>query len=337
MYIKSGCIAAITLLVLIFVQPVSAKKVKFQVDMTGQVLSPNGIHVMSDFQAICGLGLDFSPDGALLTKDLIDTNIYYIVVDIPAFAKYEYKYVNGDQSYEVEVVEEKAQVGYNFIDNRWIYIDSLANDTTVLPAFRFNKTSAAGFTMMRFVVDMTLQTVSPNGVHVAGNFQGWDPSNARLYSFGNSTYEIILYDTLGDINSYNFYNGNTVATVEVVTGNCAVNGMRELTLGMDTILSKVCFNTCSTCYPAAVADNELTQGQEVYPNPMHDHALIRFHDATQTHQVTLSDLSGRRVMHYGSFKGTQLTIDRNNLPNGLYVLTIEEENGGKTSQKLLLE
>jgi len=314
-----------------------AKKVKFQVDMTGQVISPNGIHVMSDFQAIAGLGADFTPDGATLTKDMSDTNIYYIYVDIPAFAKYEYKYVNGDQSYEVEIVEDKAQVGYNFVDNRWIYIDSLANDTTILPAFRFNKTSAAGYTMMRFIVDMTLQTVSPQGVHIAGTFQGWDPATTRLYSFGNSAYEIIVYDTLGNVNNYNFYNGNTVATAEVVPGACAVNSQRTLTLNSDTIIAKVCFSACSTCFPAAVAQNENHEAQQLYPNPTSDFSIIRFNDASRIHHVMISDLSGRCIAQYADLKETQFTVNASILQTGLYTISVVNEKGERMTHKLSVE
>ncbi|MBK8686726.1 MAG: hypothetical protein IPN26_18025 [Bacteroidetes bacterium] len=35
---------------------VFAKKVKFSVNMSGQTLSPNGIHVWGDFQTIIGQG-----------------------------------------------------------------------------------------------------------------------------------------------------------------------------------------------------------------------------------------------------------------------------------------
>ncbi|MBK8686725.1 MAG: hypothetical protein IPN26_18020 [Bacteroidetes bacterium] len=48
-----------------------------------------------------------------------------MVVDLPAFAKYEYKFLNGDQGYEVEVVPEESRANYNLSDNRWIYVDSL--------------------------------------------------------------------------------------------------------------------------------------------------------------------------------------------------------------------
>ena len=42
-----------------------------------------------------------------------------------------------------------------------------------------------------FVVDMTGQTVSSNGVHIAGNFQGWNPASTRMSNLytSNKIYE----------------------------------------------------------------------------------------------------------------------------------------------------
>src|SRR3989344_125947 len=115
-----------------------AKKIKFSVDMTGIAISPFGMHISGDFQTLAGFsGGDWMSNNTPLTQEISDTNIYSIVVDIPAFAKYEYKFVNGDQFYEAEFVPEESRVGYNFNDSRWIYLDSLADDTTFVGAILF--------------------------------------------------------------------------------------------------------------------------------------------------------------------------------------------------------
>ena len=314
-----------------------AKKVQFSVNMTGQVISAFGIHVMGDFQEAAGLGTNYSPDSALMIKDLVATNIYTLVVDIPAFAKYEYKFVNGDQSYEVEVVPEKAQVGYNFNDNRWIYIDSLANDTTKLPTFLFSQTSAAGQTMMRYLVDMTLQTVSADGVHIAGDFQAWNPATTRLYSFGNNTYEIIVYGTVTNTYEYKFYNGNMVANAEVVPGACAVNANRAMVLSNDTIASKVCFGACSTCFPAQVSDITSNMEPTIYPNPSNDAVTIAFNDKFSTHHVQINDISGRKISQYDDIRTSSLYIPSQSLKTGIYIITISNQSGKKSTNKLIVE
>ena len=95
-----------------------AKKVKFAVDMDTNTVSPNGIHVTGDFQALAGFpGGDWTSNETVCTQEGTST-IYSVIVDIPAFAKYEYKFVNGDQFYEVEFVPVESRVGYDFDDNR---------------------------------------------------------------------------------------------------------------------------------------------------------------------------------------------------------------------------
>ena len=331
---KNSILLAILLL---SVQFAFAKKVKFSVNITGQAAHASGIHVTGDFQQVAGLGADYSPDSALMIQDAIDTNVYYLYCDIPAFAKYNYKYVNGDGAYGLELVPEKAQVGYNGDDNRWIYIDSLTNDTTVLPTVQFNYSSPIGLTMMRYIVDMTLQTVSPNGVHIAGNFQGWNPATTHLYSFGNNAYEIIVYGTIGNNYQYQFYNGNALVDSEIVPAPCAVNSNRSMQLDMDTILSKVCFATCSTCYPALVSDMNTTDAFNIFPNPMSTQFTIKCNHSLQDYMVTISDLSGRTIDRITGIKENQIHIENSALTSGMYLVSIENKSGTKTTRKLSVE
>ena len=181
---------------------VNAKKVKFSVNMTGQTISVYGVHVSGDFQTLAGFaGGDWASNTTLMTQETTDTNIYSIIVDIPAFKKYEYKFLNGDQWYEVEFVPVESRVGYNFNDSRWIFIDSLANDTTNIGAIMFSGNAPSGYTLLRFVVDMQSQTsINTNGIHVAGNFQGWNPILTRLCNLDTTSkyYEVISYVHTGN-------------------------------------------------------------------------------------------------------------------------------------------
>ncbi len=298
-----------------------AKKVKFTVDMSGQVLSSLGIHVIGDFQTIAGLGADFIPDPLCkMTKDLTDTNLYYLFADIPAFAKYEYKYVNGDQTYEVEIVPELSQVGYNFDDNRWIYIDSLANDTTKLASVQFSQNGPKGLNTIRFKADMTLQTVSPQGVHVAGSFQSNDPKTHKLYSFGNNVYEIIAYMPAASYD-YKYYNGSTLADAETVPSSCAVSGNRTIALSQDTLLN-VCYALCTSCYPASTIALE-ESNMEFYPNPMNDQAILKMNVNHLPNEVIVLDVFGRKVQQYTSITSPILSIQRNNLSAGIYSIKLK--------------
>ncbi len=312
-----------------------AKKVKFAVDMTGQVINVTGIHVAGDFQTLAGFpGGDWASNTTTLTQEGI-TDIYSIVVDIPAFAKYEYKFVNGDQFYEAEFVPEPSRVGYNFNDNRWLWVDSLADDTTFIGALLFGGNAPAGLTLLRTYVDMSaLGIVSLAGIHVAGNFQGWNPATTMMYSFGANVYEIISYVTTGTY-EYKFYNGNTIADAEVIPGICSVNSSRSVQVSGDTLLSVVCFAACTAC-PQYISEN-LTDKFTIYPNPCTEASYVQFYTNSENRNVTLSDASGRVVRNYTGLSGNRMMISRGELDRGLYIIRIIGEGNVTASGKLIIE
>lgn len=273
----------------------SAKKVKFAVDMGTFTISPLGIHVMGDFQTIAGYaGGDFNPASTPMTQ-VGSTTIYTVIVDVPAFQKYEYKFVNGDQSYEAEFVPDQSRVGYNFNDNRWLYVDSLQNDTTFVGAIKFNGNAPAGLTLVRFVVDMQNEApISTNGVHVAGSFQGNDPAKNRLYSFGNNIYEIIAYLNTGNI-QYKYFNGNTAGSAENVPSACASTGNRTYTVSNDSILVTVCYNGCNACVPSSVRSiSTEIQSLQLMPNPVKDMLTIKGLNSSAG-KITITDIAGKQI------------------------------------------
>lgn len=302
-----------------------AKKVKFAVDMTGQVVNTTGVHVTGDFQTLAGYaGGDWMSNTILMIQELADTNIYSIVVDIPAFAKYEYKFLNGDQFYETEFVPEESRVGYNFNDNRWLYVDSLANDTTFVGAIRFSQNSPEGTFLLRFKVNMSNETVSSNEIHLGADFLGWNTTNFTLYSFGNNIYEYIAYIDSNDTNcDFKFINGNSTSNYETVPSSCATNGNRTVDFTTHKVLDLVCFSECSDCQSSASL-NVISKEENIsiYPNPTTDFAQIIFHDDLLIHTVTLTDLLGKKVKSYTNHSGSSLQLNKDDLQEGIYIVSI---------------
>ncbi len=315
----------------------NAKKVKFAVDMSGIAISPFGMHIAGDFQTLAGFpGGDWMSNTTPLTQETTDTNVYSIVVDIPAFAKYEYKFINGDQFYEAEFVPHESRVIYNFNDNRWLYIDSLANDTTFVGAIKFGGNAPVGKKLIRFFVDMQNETLSSNGVHVAGDFQSWDTNKNILYHFDDAP--IGLYEVIEHVDSstyyYKFYNGNSSGNSETVPSGCNIGGNRSITTLNDTLLEIVCFSSCGICVTGI---NEIAKSSvKIYPNPTTSSAQIEFNDNSNK-TVVITDLNGKVVRTLSVLNSNLLQIEKENLNAGIYFINVRYSDNTMSKAKLIFQ
>ena len=257
---------------LVIFSGVYAKKVMFQVDMTGKTISANGLHIAGNFQAAAGAGGDWMPAATALTNGG-SGNIYSVIVDIPAMTSYEFKFINdnnwGSGEEAIPTISQKGSAingGSN--GNRWVFIDSLANDTTILPAILFGGSAPAGLSAVRFAVDLQKEaSVSANGVHIAGDIQGWNPaasSMANLFT-NNKIYEYIAYL---DTNSHQFkyVNGNAWSGAEGVPSNCATGGNRTVQTYTDVAVAKVCFSQCVACPTAPIPQFKMTFNVDMLNN-----------------------------------------------------------------------
>ena len=309
---------------LIFAGNASAKKIKFAVDMTGQEINPNGVHLAGDFQTLAGYtGGDFNSSSTTLTK-VGTTDIYSIVLDLPAFRKYEYYFVNGIESYQAEFVKDQSRVGYDFNANRWLFLDSLASDTFSVGAIQFGENAPAGMKLVRFMVDMTNVSSFGNG-YVSGNYNSWSYPKGRLYSFGANVYEIIQYVPTGNY-EYNFgISGGTSVAPESVPAFCTGGmGHRSVSVITDTVLTTVCFGSCSACVTAI---STLSKGQNVvvaYPNPTQNLAFSLSLNGSEKN-VEVYSTSGQRITSIPA-------VTKENLPivlpqSGIYLVKVCSKDG----------
>ena len=306
-----------------------AKKVKFAVNMSNYVVNTTGIHVYGDFQVAAGYPYNLDPGSTVLTQEAADTNVYSIVVDIPAFHVYEYRFINGDQAYETEFVPEESRVNGTFDDNRWIYVDSTANDTTFIGVIPYEANAPLGLSLVVFKVNMSLQTVTADSVHVAGSFQGWDPGKSMMISFNDTVYRYQAFIPNGTY-QFKFVNGNTAAGYEYVGGACAVNGNREVIVSGDIALEPYNFGSCIV----GISENQLASAFSLYPNPSVGFSRIEFNDQSDMHEVIISDAAGRRVRTYTS---TESTLEIDKLEAGVYAVSILNSSDQATTIKLIVQ
>ena len=100
-------------------------------------------------------------------------------------------------------------------------------------------------------IDMSEVTVSASGVHVAGDFQGWDPAATAAQAPSDACGSVFTYQTaLGNgTHEFKFINGAEWGDDEYVNGACSNGtGNRSITVaGASTDNGMPCFTSCSAC------------------------------------------------------------------------------------------
>ncbi len=225
------------------------RNVTIQVDMTGQTISANGVHVAGDFQGPAG-GTNWTPNGTPMTQ-VGTSNIYAATVNIPDGA-YHLKFINDNDWAGVEGVPAECQVSLgmgldNGSDNRWMAITS---DTT-LPAIQFGGCAPAGMYAITFAADLSQEATVADTVSIAGDFQvpnTWTPKADIMYDVvpgSDSVFRYVYFGNTDDTINYKFINGSAW---ENVPGACAVNGNRQFIIGTANAVASNCINACGACF-----------------------------------------------------------------------------------------
>ena len=233
--------------------------VTFKVDMSQQAVSPLGVHIAGSFQG-------WNPGSSLMTDQ--GSNIYAYTVSLPAGVSYQYKFVNGNDWPGAEIVPAGCAQG----GNRFL---TVPNQPTVLSPVCFGSCVACVVPKVdvTFKVDMTYQTISPNGVHITGSFQGWNPASTLMTLVGGSIYAATVNLEIGNSYEYKFVNGNDWGYDEVVPAACAAGNNRVINVpAVNTILDPVCYAMCTVC-PAPAQVNITFQvdmsNEVISPNGVH--------------------------------------------------------------------
>ena len=252
--------------------------VTFQVDMTNETVSGDGVHLAGGFQG-------WDPAATMLTDDNMD-GVYEVTIDLPADSTYEFKFINGASWDFVEDVPPTCQVEVSGNDNRFLTVG--ADDVESNYFVCYGSCAACGMTTVRMRVDMSVESaVSPNGVHVAGNFQGWDPAGTAMSDAdGDGVWECwasFFTDSIEDGNlTFKFINGNSWTNPnENLTGEeCAdgfgnrvleFDGLNMVMVGDATTNAAPCYNSCGTCVsPTQVTFRvDMTTQETVSVNGVH--------------------------------------------------------------------
>lgn len=217
-----------------------ATNITFRVDMSNQTVT-SGVY----------LGADWNGWNMAAFNQMTDANgdgIYEVTVDI-APGSYNYRVTIGlDWNAFENLTGTSCGAGPQGADRNVV----VTNTDTVLDVYCFNSCSACLSNVnVTFRVNMSNVDVSPQGIHIAGTFNSWNPGGTLLTNTSGNIYEVTLPLSPGTIHEYKFLNGNSWGSEEIVFGPCELSSNRFFTVPKtDSILDLVCFGYCSSdCYP----------------------------------------------------------------------------------------
>lgn len=245
--------------------------VTLNVDMSSQDVSPLGVHVAGNFGDVNYDGtfenpslVNWSPNTYQLTDDDGDM-IYSISFDLAAGYKYEFKFINGDNWPQEEVVPNVCRADQSGNSNRGFWVMEAAEYSVC-----FGGCVACGDNAVLVQVDMSLvdldgdgvggetsesldnlQDIHPDGVFIGGDFPGsnWTAFVPLKDYDGDKIWQAVL--NVGQTTSmqYKFINGPGFEFPnESISGACgAGNGNRALAVEANTVQQVYCWNSCDFC------------------------------------------------------------------------------------------
>lgn len=306
----------------------SQVNVKIQVDMSSEVVSSDGIHIAGSLNG-------WSPDSTMLTQEGT-SNIYSVVIALnPGW--YEYKFLNGKTWGTEESPDSPCALWDN---NRLLYINDSGVDVNLV-AVPFNGCNAdgTGFSLT-YNVDMASETVSDNGVHLAGSITGWQPNKFQLTDVSGTIYSRTLrLPTPSDyaLNlHYKYLNGNAWGTDETPgpEASCsAVTGTdRVLTVSTSGEQLFDVFNGCT--YTLSLNDNPFNEINVIY-NKSTNQIVISQNNNASNLNVKIFDITGKLIRKKDINKDvTSSQIDVNGL-RGLFFIQIKSNNSQSVKKVII--
>jgi hypothetical protein len=252
-----------------------------------------------------------------------------------------YKFVNGDEWGE----DESVPAGCAQNNNRFLTVPG--QDTTLTAVCFGSCNPCAGQVTVTFKVDMSEQTVSADGIHVAGSFQGWNPASTEMTDIGNNVYSVSYSVNSNEQIQYKYINGIDWDGSEIVPEECGVpdgfGGFNRFldVPDYDTTLTAVCFSSCVPCVTGIGENkNAISKITGVYPNPFSDKLSIEYYLTGKARvEISIYNSFGEKAFETtrtSTGTGTHTeTISVSNLAKGIYFIILKADGAIIQTEKII--
>ncbi len=278
--------------------------VTFQVDMSEQTVSPQGVHVAGSFQGWNPASTELLPVG---------DNIYAVTVTVSENDYFEFKYINGNDWPGEETVPPACGVPDGVAGFNRFYTVPVGGGT--LPVVCFGSCNPCGFISEEveiiFRLDMSEETISPDGIYLTGSFQDWDLTANEMTDMGDAIYETTISLWSGEYHQFKYINGITWDDSEIVPADCGHDDgqggyNRYITVPeINTEIEVVCFSSCDPCSVGtgeSIYSSNKSGFITVSPNPFTNSLKVEY-ILEQHSEVKISILNVYgQIMHESRFE-----------------------------------
>lgn len=320
------------LFLLVTSQAFAQVDVTFKVDMTGQTVSADGVHVVGSINGWNTTATPLTQEGT--------TNIYSATIELSA-GWYQYKFLNGN-AWGTD--EPKATYPCALTNgNRFVAIGEASLGNVVLAIVPFGGCNEAGTSLeITFNVDMSSEgDIAQGSVHLTGWLNDWSYDNLSLPNkSGNIHSGTLRLPTPSDYPVTLQYKYLSVpgswANQETPDANCAsvTSTNRQVTFtDTNTSVGDV-FNGCN--YSLGLDDFNQIGLTSIYNKNTRSLSFISEGVIDSIAKIQIFDMSGKRVHNLTKINNLNTAkIDLNGTPNGLYFVQAEI-NGSDYVKKVLV-
>ena len=182
----------------------------------------------------------------------------------------------------------------------------------------------------KFSVDSGDKTAIPHNVYIKDNilFNSQYEDGLLAYDISNPTQPVLLaeYDTHPENATYTGYFGNWGNYPWLPSGNIIAGDMQN-----GLFMLKLTSSPVATQTP----DNQLEV--RIMPNPAHELLTIRLGQANGQWSWKLRSVAGQQLLQGQESNSTEAVLPLTGLPQGLYFVEIQSENGQWAIKKVVVE
>jgi hypothetical protein len=149
---------------------------------------------------------------------------------------------------------------------------------------------------------------------------------------------ILAIDTTKKLDNFHFKKNvglnDCISNTDTLTGTIIYSFVHTYSNGYKTLSNPATYNVNGI--PSGI--NLISEGKSilVYPNPLSSFVTIHFSHPVTNAEITIVSLSGQKVKHVKNISGETVTLQRDNLPGGLYFIQLIQDNQIITTKKLII-